>query len=137
MDRIESIQKQFLLFALRYLGFTGYRLPPYESRLLLLNMTTLESRREIQSVLLIFDLIRGNIDVDELSRRLVINDNPYSTRTRNYLIEERSRTDFGYNDIISRGIRNFNKHYKHYEPSLSKLTFKRKIEQEFKSLFTN
>ena len=99
-------------------------------------MTTLEIRREIQSTLLIFDLLRGNIDVDELSNRLKINDNPYSTRTRNYLVEERGRTDFDYNDLIKRAIRNFNKHYEHYEAEIGKLTFKKRIEQKAKVLFT-
>ena len=38
-DRIESIQKQFVLFALRHLSWSNqYSLPPYEARLALLNM---------------------------------------------------------------------------------------------------
>jgi hypothetical protein len=50
--KIESVQKQFLLFALRDLNFNrnnpdSFVLPPYESRLLLLNMTTLEKRRQL------------------------------------------------------------------------------------------
>lgn len=38
-DRIESIQKQFVLFALRHLSWSNkYSLPSYERRLALLNM---------------------------------------------------------------------------------------------------
>ena len=44
--RIESIQKQFLLFSLRCFEWTeGYHLPPYEARLSLLDLDTLRDRR--------------------------------------------------------------------------------------------
>ena len=64
-------------------------------------MTTLEARRELQSALFIFDLLKGTIEINELKNRIKISNNPYSTRSRNYLVEESSKTDFGFNDIIS------------------------------------
>ena len=51
-------------------------------------------------------------------------------------IWSRSVVDFDYNDLIKRGIRNFNKHYEHYEAEIGKLTFKKRIEQKAKVLFT-
>jgi len=46
IDRIESVQKQFLLFALRGLNWDqNVRLPSYSSRLLLINLPSLISRR--------------------------------------------------------------------------------------------
>ena len=66
--------------------------------------------------------------------RIKISNNSHSTRSRNYLVEERSKTDFGLNDIIIRGIRNFNNFSNHYNPSISKLSYKKKIEQQLKTL---
>ena len=61
--QIESIQKQFLLYALRGLGWRTdtYSLPSYESRLKLINLETLEFRRFKTDVLFAFDLLRRNI----------------------------------------------------------------------------
>ena len=45
-DKIESVQVQFLIFALRGLNWNPSELlPPYKSRLLLINLPTLEKRR--------------------------------------------------------------------------------------------
>ena len=45
-DRIESVQRQFLLFALRGLGWADrFQLPAYEARLSLLGIETLYERR--------------------------------------------------------------------------------------------
>ena len=45
ISRIESVQKQFLLFALRGLGWShGFQLPPYEAWLGLLNIDSLLGR---------------------------------------------------------------------------------------------
>ena len=63
IKRIESIQKQFLIFALRHVGFQGPQLPPYKSRLLLINMISLEDRRRLASALLTFDILKKNINV--------------------------------------------------------------------------
>ena len=50
--RIESIQKQFLLFALRGLGWSHrFRLPPYEARLSLLGLESLSDRGELAEFL--------------------------------------------------------------------------------------
>lgn len=63
IKRIESVQKQFLLFALKNLNWNDQlRLPPYKHRLLLLNMNTLEDRRKTLSCILVVNIILGRID---------------------------------------------------------------------------
>lgn len=62
IDRIESIQKQFLLFALRGLSWNVNNLPPYESRLMLIDLPTLEKRRRMLSSMFIIKLTRGFVD---------------------------------------------------------------------------
>ena len=135
IKRIESIQKQFLIFALRHLGFSGPQLPSYKSRLLLIDMIPLESRRRMASGLLAFDLIKGTITVEELRVRISDNASTYSTRNRRLLREDLHHSDFAYNDVISRAIRDFNTFSNLFEPNMSKTTFKNRIMQEKKTLF--
>ncbi|XP_075167600.1 uncharacterized protein LOC142239703 [Haematobia irritans] len=57
IDRVESVQKQFLIFALRGLGWNNlYDLPPYSRRLLLIDLLSLERRRNYNSVYTLFSL---------------------------------------------------------------------------------
>ena len=134
IKRLESIQKQFLIFALRHLGFSGPQLPAYRSRLLLLNMIPLEDRRNVAYALLAFDLIRGNVIANELKNRIIINNNQHSTRSRRFLREELHHSDFSYNDVVSRAIRNFNSNSDLYDESVSKNTFKSRIINKLKCL---
>lgn len=69
--RIESIQKKFLLFALRNLGWRDrFELPSYKNRLKLLHMNTLNHRREVAMVMFIFKLINGFINAPNLYSKL-------------------------------------------------------------------
>jgi len=74
IDRIESVHKQFLLFALRGLNWDqDVRLPSYSSRLLLINLPGLVSRRIKLGTIFMNNLIRGDIDSVDLVSRLTFN----------------------------------------------------------------
>jgi len=74
IDRIESEQQKFLLFALRSLNwYQNVRLPSYQSRLLLLNLITLVNRRTMIGTIFMQNLIRGDIDSVELVNRRTFN----------------------------------------------------------------
>jgi len=74
IDRIESVQKKFLLFALRSLNWDqNIRLPSYQSRLLLLNLPTLANHRTMLGTIFMQNLIRGDIDSVELVSCLSFN----------------------------------------------------------------
>ena len=133
-DSIESVQKQFLLYALRPLGFSGFVLPSYESRLLLLNMTTLRSRRELTSALLGFDLFTGHIRCPELSDRMVVNTHVYETRNRRMFVEEMHTTNYAFHNPFNECIRSFNKYVQFYDPLITRETFKSRILLYLKSL---
>jgi len=137
INRIESVQKQFLLFALKPLGFTGYVLPPYVNRLLLLDMTTLENRRELTLALLGFDLMRKNIRIEALTNRLLVRQMNYSLRNARILTETNHSNDFAYNDTIDRCVRTFNKYSNLYDENISKNNFKKKIELKMKTLYNS
>lgn len=83
--RIESIQKQFLLYALRKFHWADrFKLPSYKNRLLFFHMNTLEDRRKIYQIAFIFSLINGIISSPSLLANLNINV-PQRT-TRNYTL---------------------------------------------------
>lgn len=87
--RIESIQKQFLIFALRkFRWLDRFELPSYKSRLLFFHMNSLEDRRKMFQVLFIFSLITSLISSPQLLSNLNIN---IPTRdTRNYELLRRN-----------------------------------------------
>jgi len=73
-DSIESVQKQFLLFALRGLPWDpSMNLPSYESRLKLISLPTLKSRRICANVCFLFKLINGLVDSSSLLGRIEFN----------------------------------------------------------------
>lgn len=83
-DRIESVQKNFLLFALRRLNWdANHILPPYSSRLLLINLPSLANRRTMLGTVFICKLIRGDVESPDLISRL--NFSVPSRVTRNYI----------------------------------------------------
>jgi len=74
IDRIETVQKQFLLFALRGLNWDqNVRLPSYSSRLLLINLPSLVSRRIMLGTIFMNNLIRGDIGSVDLVKRTSFN----------------------------------------------------------------
>lgn len=78
VSRIESLQKQFLLFCLRDLGWSdGFRLPPYRRRLNLLNMLTLRDRQKLACCVFTFDVLCGNINCASLSDQFVVREQSY------------------------------------------------------------
>jgi len=107
--KIESVQKQFLLFALRHLydPYDYTRLPSYEHRLKLINLETLESRRNNLSAVFIFNILHGKINSIELKDKVKINNNR-TTRVSKYLLESYHTSNYGYNNPLNKGIRMFN-----------------------------
>jgi len=73
-NMIESVQKQFLLFALRNLRWDPDRsLPSYEARLKLIRLPTLSSRRTVASVMFLQKLIIGETHSPTLLGRIAWN----------------------------------------------------------------
>jgi len=94
-DRIESVQKQFLLFALRHLNWSScFRLPPYEGRLKLIKLDTLVNRRRMLCSLFIFKLLTGEIDCPFLLGKVPIAVPSRCTRCSNALILSRCRSNY-------------------------------------------
>lgn len=83
---LESIQKQFVLRALRNLPWNDpIHLPPYEDRCNLLRLSTLEKRREMINVLFLCKVIRGDISLSNTLNLICFNVPRHSTRFYNFL----------------------------------------------------
>lgn len=67
--RIERIQRRFIRYALPHLNLIVPR-PSYNSRCLHLGMISLEKRRQLHSMMFIYDLLNDNIDCPELLNKI-------------------------------------------------------------------
>lgn len=109
--RIESIQKKFLLFALRDLGWSNrFELPSYKNRLKLLHMNTLKHRREVAMVMFIFKLIKGLIDAPKLYSKLDFINNSTSASVSKFYIAYH-RTNYGTFEPINFMCKLFNEYF--------------------------
>ena len=62
-QRIENVQRRFIRFALRRLPWRDpLRLPSYESRCRLIDLGTLQLRRDTARAMIVADLLIGQID---------------------------------------------------------------------------
>ena len=109
MDKIESVQRQFLLFALKNLGWRhAYELPSYESRLKLLNMDSLQNRRIVSCSIFMYKLMNQVINVPSLSNQLVYNESIYQTRNRHTFVQPPHSTNYGMNEPLTRLVKLYN-----------------------------
>lgn len=133
--RIESIQKQFLLFALRHHNWADqYSLPPYEARLSLLNLDTLQDRRRIAALSFVHGTLNGTIRVAEFSRDIQFSIPLRATRRAmipRLRVPPLSRASYVNNGPIRRTIDLFNQYAELYEPGVSLNVFKSRISVVF------
>ena len=106
-NRLEKVQKSFTRFALRLLNF-DQSLPSYDSRLLLLGLKSLDSRRKIQSLLFIHDLVSGHIDCDQLLQLINFSFPARLLRHYNLFHLQIHRTLYSSNEPISRALSLYN-----------------------------
>lgn len=129
IKRIESVQKNFLKYALRNLPWEDpYRLPRYENRLNLINLSTLKKRREIADIIFIVDVTKENILSPIISNRISINSNS-RLRSVNLFNLTYHRTNYGMYEPIHRMLLTGNKYKSLINFSLSKHTLKHILKQ--------
>lgn len=124
---IESVQKQFLLFCLRGLNWApGYVLPSYDSRLGLIKLPSLLSRRKMLNTMMVYRIIRGVVPSEFLVSRISINvprvDRRYEFRVhRRYELLHLSfqRYNYACGEPIRRMCADFNSLYDLIDFSLS------------------
>jgi len=118
--RIESIQKQFLLYALRKLKWSdGFIRPKYEHRLLFFQMITLEERRKIAQIALVHNVIRGDVSSQYILDRIKIRDPRYRTRLNEFLSLPNRLRDYSRFEPINYMLITYNDFHKLKVPSPS------------------
>ena len=131
--KIESVQKQFLLFALRNLGWSTntFVLPAYESRLKLLNMETLEARRKNNDILFAYDLIKKRIKCNELCSKIIFNEPaPQNLRRRRLLHVDLRRRDYTCLEPLNRVATRFNEISHLFDEDITRKSFLKKLRNQ-------
>lgn len=139
IKKIESIQKQFLIYALRKFKWNrdnNYRLPPYKHRLLFFHMNTIEDRRKINQILFIITLMNGKLSSPNLLKELKIRvrNNELSIRlrqrdkTNNHFFSENIR-DIDTPLVIMKRI--FNEYYDLFDFNQSNALIKKNLKNYF------
>lgn len=129
-DSIESIQKKFVLFALRrsFQRNADYELPPYDVRRKVLGLERLSDRRKIGRVFFMADVLYRMVDAPDLSSMFnscrYIPVHSYDLRTVNVFRPPYHRTDYGFNEPVSAICREFESFSVIYENSLTRENFR-------------
>ena len=124
-ERIESIQKQFLLYALRKLGWRSFPLPSYAARCMLINIQTLKKRRDFSMICFINDIVSHRIDCNEILSHLNFYAPVRSLRTRNLFYTNTHRTNYALNEPVSRIMKTYNNVCENIDVCMSKNALKR------------
>lgn len=126
-NRIESIQRQFVMYALRHTEQRdeNYRLRPYIGRCNDINLESLERRRINSGILFVYDLIERNLLASTLNERLKFTEQTrYELRNnRNQLEIPTHSTNYLHNAPLTTMSRNFNNIIDIYETSNNRKEF--------------
>ena len=128
ITRLESVQKRFLLYALRNLPWDENRhLPPYAQRLNLINLPSLIHRRTISSVLFVFNILTGETDSNYLLSQICINSHSRSLRSVDFIYQRFNRTIYGSHEPLYAACTLFNKYFNLIDFNVSKSCLKTKL----------
>lgn len=119
-DRIESVQKQFMLFALRKLGWTAWPLPSYESRCMLISLETLKKRREFASVSFVNDIVSQRVDCTDILSKLNFYSPTRNLRNRTLFLPDHHRTNYAKCSPLNQMMRLYNQHCEMIDLTMSR-----------------
>lgn len=110
VSRIESVQKQFVLYALRdlYVRDSDYVLPPYIDRCAVLNLKSLSERRNNLGLFFMFDVLTGFVDAPNILALIDFNVPMYRFRVNDLIRTHHHRTAYGESDPLKRLAKSFN-----------------------------
>lgn len=135
-SRIESVQKQFLLFCLKGLQWSDrYILPPYKHRLNLVNMLTLRDRQTLACCIFVYDVLRGNIRSSSLCEQFQVRHLSHNLRNFRRLEESVIRTNYLSNSPVNRCTSIFNVQCSDLNLNISKCGFRKLLINKFRMLY--
>lgn len=124
-ERIESIQRQFLLYALRNLGWSVMPLPSYESRCLLINLQTLKRRRECAMVSFINDVATQRIDSSSILSKLNLYALTRQLRSRNLFAVDFHRSNYAKFGPLNQMMSTYNQHCERIDLTMTRTKLKK------------
>lgn len=127
INLIESVQKQFLLFCLRGHGWNPHTLPSYESRLEMIKLPTLKSRRTMLSIMFLYNILKGNSISEFITDRIQFNVPSRPTRNFQLLNIPYFRSNYANNDPLRQICFHFNANYHIIDLSENRSSLKKKI----------
>lgn len=127
-QRIESVQRRFIRFALRGLGWADiHNLPPYGDRLKLINLQPLDKRRDVADILFVHQLLAGKIECPSLLGTISFNVNHRYLRSVPIFRLDHHRTDYGQNEPMTRMLRKVNGYPDIFDFNCTKTTLRNSL----------
>jgi hypothetical protein len=133
VKKIERVQRKFVHFALRRMGWTDMnKLPPHESRCMLLNLEPLRKSTEIGYAMFIRDVLCAKILSSMLLMKVTIAVGHHRKRARltHTLYLRTHRTNYGVNEPFSAALACFNRFSHVVDFNVSRPTFKALLKSE-------
>jgi len=129
VEKIESIEKKFLIYALRrsFRRDQAFRLPPYSERCQAVGIEPLWRRRVSLTVMFAFDLLRGRIDAPGLMSRIQLKIPVRTFRSNDFFVVPFHRTEYGQQEPVNMMLRMFNFFSRLYTDSVSRREFRSKV----------
>jgi len=125
---IESVQKQFLLFCLRSLNWDqNLRLPSYESRLKLIDLPTLHSRRIMLNACFVLNILNGSVKSSYLLSAISINVPSRPSRNARFLKLQYFRGNYLNFNPLRIAFNDFNYLYNHIDFNSPSFSIKKSI----------
>ncbi|XP_055384221.1 uncharacterized protein LOC129613911 [Condylostylus longicornis] len=123
-----NLFRRFLRFALRSLGWSDpFRFPPYEARLMLIDLQSLGARSVVADIVLIHQLVSEAIVASSLLRQVSIRDNVRNLKSVELYNVRSHSTDYSRNEPVTRMLRSVNSNSLVFDPAISKGTLKSKL----------
>lgn len=133
IERIESVQRRFLRFALRRLPWRDpFRLPRYENRCQLINLEPLHTRRNTARALFVADILQGRLDCPAILGQININVVPRAIRNSVMLRLPFRRTNYSMHGALTGLQRIFNQVASLFDFNVPRPT----LRQRFANFFT-
>lgn len=131
INKIEAVQKQFLIYVLRF-SFrrnANFELPPYSFRCSLIGIQSLELRRNNALAYFVFDVLRNYIDAPNLLCLLNFNVPCHNFRFFNFFKIKYHRTQYGRNGPVSQMCIQFNNIAHLFDFTCSRFEFRSLLNQ--------
>jgi hypothetical protein len=129
VDRVERVQRWFIWYTLRGLGWTDDDLLPYGHRFAILRRVTLVIRRFIACLLFIFDSLSGRLNWPNLLFDIDLNTPRYQTRDSEFLRIRFHCTNYRVHEPMSAAMHKFNEIIGLFDFILTRNQFMNRLKQ--------